>query len=94
MGSALVRESEGSATGDDDKIYFFFTENSQEQMPTYSNNKVARVARVCKVRCGGKGSAMFGVGWQCSWWVIASYHLYSSQGTCQHPIASQRDHLK
>ncbi|XP_046885064.1 semaphorin-4G-like isoform X2 [Hypomesus transpacificus] len=53
VGSALVRESEGSATGDDDKIYFFFTENSQEQMPTYSNNKVARVARVCKGDKGG-----------------------------------------
>lgn len=46
VGSALVRESLG---GDDDKIYFFFTERSQEQTTTYSHSRVARVARVCKV---------------------------------------------
>lgn len=50
MGSALVRESLDSSTGDDDKIYFFFTERSQEQTTTYSHSRVARVARVCKVR--------------------------------------------
>lgn len=49
VGSALVRESLGSSTGDDDKIYFFFTERSQEQTTTYSHSRVARVARVCKV---------------------------------------------
>lgn len=50
VGSALVRESLNSSTGDDDKIYFFFTERSQEQKTTYSHSRVARVARVCKVR--------------------------------------------
>lgn len=49
VGSVLVRESVGSSTGDDDKIYFFFTEISQQQTPTYSHSRVARVARVCKV---------------------------------------------
>lgn len=49
VGSALVTESFGSSTGDDDKIYFFFTERSQEQTTTYSHSRVARVARVCKV---------------------------------------------
>lgn len=49
MGSALVRESLDSSTADDDKIYFFFTERSQEQTTTYSHSRVARVARVCKV---------------------------------------------
>lgn len=49
MGSALVRESLGSSNGDDDKIYFFFTEKSQEQSTTYSHSRVARVARICKV---------------------------------------------
>lgn len=52
VGSALVRESLGSSTGDDDKIYFFFTERSQEQTTTYSHSRVARVARVCKVSAG------------------------------------------
>ncbi|CDQ63966.1 unnamed protein product [Oncorhynchus mykiss] len=52
VGSALVRESEGSTTGDDDKIYYFFTEKSQEQTPYYSHIRVARVGRVCKVRRG------------------------------------------
>lgn len=54
VGSALVRESLGSSTGDDDKIYFFFTERSQEQTTTYSHSRVARVARVCKVSAGWK----------------------------------------
>uniref|UniRef100_A0A3B4ZIY4 Semaphorin-4G-like n=1 Tax=Stegastes partitus TaxID=144197 RepID=A0A3B4ZIY4_9TELE len=53
VGSALVRESLGSSTGDDDKIYFFFTETSQEQTTTYSRSRVARVARVCKGDRGG-----------------------------------------
>ncbi|KAM4607200.1 semaphorin-4G-like [Polymixia lowei] len=53
VGSALVRESEGSSTGDDDKIYFFFTETNQEQM-SYSHSRVARVARVCKGDRGGR----------------------------------------
>ena len=91
MGSALVRESEGSATGDDDKIYFFFTENSQEQMPTYSNNKVARVARVCKVRCGGQclgsgGNVVGGLS------TVIIYILLRE--LAKHPIVSERDHLK
>lgn len=49
VGSALVRESLDSSTGDDDKLYFFFTERSQEQTSTYSRSRVAAVARVCKV---------------------------------------------
>ena len=48
MGSALLRENEGS--GDDDKIYWFFTERSQEQTPSYTASRVARVARICRVR--------------------------------------------
>ncbi|KPP74128.1 semaphorin-4G-like [Scleropages formosus] len=49
VGSALVRDSVNSSVGDDDKIYFFFTERSQEQSPFFSQTRVARVARVCKV---------------------------------------------
>lgn len=49
VGSALLRESVNSSVGDDDKIYFFFTERSQEQMAYPSRTKVSRVARVCKV---------------------------------------------
>ncbi|KAM3606395.1 uncharacterized protein V6R79_015215 [Siganus canaliculatus] len=54
VGSALVKESLDSSTGDDDKIYFFFTERSQEQTTTYSRSRVARVARVCKGDRGGR----------------------------------------
>ncbi|XP_034040072.1 semaphorin-4G-like [Thalassophryne amazonica] len=54
VGSALVRESGGSSTGDDDKIYFFFTERSQEQTMTYGHSRVTRVARVCKGDRGGR----------------------------------------
>ncbi|KAG7492581.1 hypothetical protein MATL_G00015820 [Megalops atlanticus] len=54
VGSALVRESVNSSIGDDDKIYFFFTERSQEPMPYFSQTRVARVARVCKGDWGGQ----------------------------------------
>ncbi|XP_058507957.1 semaphorin-4G-like [Solea solea] len=54
VGSALVRESLSSSIGDDDKIYFFFTERSPEQTTTYSHSRVARVARVCKGDRGGR----------------------------------------
>uniref|UniRef100_G3NZ63 Semaphorin 4G n=1 Tax=Gasterosteus aculeatus aculeatus TaxID=481459 RepID=G3NZ63_GASAC len=54
VGSALVRESLGSSTGDDDKIYYFFTEKSPEQTTTYRHSRVARVARVCKGDRGGR----------------------------------------
>uniref|UniRef100_A0A3P8Z3N4 Sema domain-containing protein n=1 Tax=Esox lucius TaxID=8010 RepID=A0A3P8Z3N4_ESOLU len=53
VSSALVRESEGRATGDDDKIYYFFTEKSQEQTLYYNHRRVARVGRVCKGDRGG-----------------------------------------
>ncbi|XP_035261023.1 semaphorin-4G [Anguilla anguilla] len=54
VGSTLVRESINSSIGDDDKIYFFFTEKSQESTPYFSQTKVARVARVCKSDWGGQ----------------------------------------
>ncbi|KAI7805964.1 semaphorin-4G [Triplophysa rosa] len=53
VGSALVRESVSSSVGEDDKIYFFFTEKSQELSPYFSHSRVARVARVCKSDRGG-----------------------------------------
>lgn len=49
VGSSLVKESLDSSTGDDDKLYFFFTERSHEEMSTYGQSRVATVARVCKV---------------------------------------------
>lgn len=51
MASAYVPESLGSPNGDDDKIYFFFSETGQE-FEFFENTIVSRVARVCKV-CGG-----------------------------------------
>lgn len=50
VGSALLKESINSSVGDDDKMYFFFTERSQEQIAYPSQTKVSRIARVCKVR--------------------------------------------
>ncbi|KPP68862.1 semaphorin-4C-like [Scleropages formosus] len=52
VGSALVRESSGSPEGDDDKIYFFFSERALE-LDCDSELIVARVARVCKGDLGG-----------------------------------------
>ncbi|CAL8304203.1 unnamed protein product [Lota lota] len=54
VGSALLKEHVNSSIGDDDKIYFFFTERSQEQMAYPSQTRVARVARVCKSDWGGQ----------------------------------------
>ncbi|XP_062934625.1 semaphorin-4C [Cynocephalus volans] len=52
VGSAYVPESVGSFTGDDDKIYFFFSERAVEY-DCYAEQVVARVARVCKGDLGG-----------------------------------------
>uniref|UniRef100_A0A8C1SFS7 Semaphorin 4G n=1 Tax=Cyprinus carpio TaxID=7962 RepID=A0A8C1SFS7_CYPCA len=53
VGSALVRKNVSSSVGDEDKIYFFFTEKSQDLSPYFSHSRVARVARVCKRDRGG-----------------------------------------
>lgn len=57
--SVLVRESKASAVGDDDKVYYFFTERAAEEgsgsfAQSRSSHRVARVARVCKGDLGGK----------------------------------------
>lgn len=52
VGSALLRDSVNSSIGDDDKLYFFFTEMNTEPTAYSSQTKVARVARVCKVKFG------------------------------------------
>ncbi|XP_012294781.2 semaphorin-4G isoform X3 [Aotus nancymaae] len=57
--SVLVRESKASAVGDDDKVYYFFTERATEEgsgsfPQSRSSHRVARVARVCKGDLGGK----------------------------------------
>ncbi|XP_061093895.1 semaphorin-4E-like [Conger conger] len=49
----VVRESEGSPEGDDDKVYMFFNENAVEY--DFPNKlMVSRVARVCKGDIGGQ----------------------------------------
>ncbi|XP_069488617.1 semaphorin-4F [Ambystoma mexicanum] len=50
VASSFVRES---VNGDDDKIYFFFTETAKEY-DFYKKVKVPRVARVCKGDVGGQ----------------------------------------
>ncbi|KAM9052600.1 semaphorin-4G isoform 5-T5 [Megaptera novaeangliae] len=57
--SVLVWESKASAVGDDDKVYYFFTERAAEEgsgsfAQSRSSHRVARVARVCKGDLGGK----------------------------------------
>lgn len=49
VSSAFIHEDEEyNPTGEDDKIYFFFTEVAKEY-DFYTKVKVPRVARVCKV---------------------------------------------
>lgn len=45
----VIRESKNSAEGEDDKIYYFFTEVSVEY-EFYGKLLIPRIARVCKVR--------------------------------------------
>ncbi|XP_029466118.1 semaphorin-4G [Rhinatrema bivittatum] len=53
--SVLVRESVNSIVGDDDKIYYFFTERAGEDSSSFlDKTQVARVARICKSDLGGK----------------------------------------
>lgn len=51
VGSAYIEESQpiGNPVGDDDKIYFFFSEAGKE-FDFFDNTIVSRIARVCKVR--------------------------------------------
>ncbi|XP_078079265.1 semaphorin-4G [Mustelus asterias] len=51
--SFLVTESVNSSMGDDDKIYFFFTEKLSEENTFNGKPLVTRVARVCKSDEGG-----------------------------------------
>ncbi|KAG8440622.1 hypothetical protein GDO86_006391 [Hymenochirus boettgeri] len=55
VGSAHVQESlpKGNPVGDDDKIYFFFSETAKE-FDYFENTIVSRIARVCKGDLGGK----------------------------------------
>ncbi|XP_028586282.2 semaphorin-4G isoform X3 [Podarcis muralis] len=58
VASVLVRESVRNPVGDDDKIYYFFTERAGEESTSVFDKaqvpRVARVARVCKNDIGGK----------------------------------------
>lgn len=51
VGSAYIKESlpRENPVGDDDKIYFFFSEVGKE-FDFFDNTIVSRIARVCKVR--------------------------------------------
>ncbi|GCB73636.1 semaphorin-4E [Scyliorhinus torazame] len=49
----VVRESEDAPDGDDDKIYFFFSETAVE-FEFYNKLVVSRIARVCKGDRGGQ----------------------------------------
>ncbi|CAG02365.1 unnamed protein product, partial [Tetraodon nigroviridis] len=55
VGSAYIEESQpmGNPVGDDDKIYFFFSEVGKE-FDFFDNTIVSRIARVCKGDKGGE----------------------------------------
>lgn len=57
VGSAFIQESlpKGNLVGDDDKIYFFFSEAGKE-FDFFDNTIVSRIARVCKVS-GARGQS-------------------------------------
>ncbi|XP_040536276.1 semaphorin-4B isoform X3 [Gallus gallus] len=55
VGSAFLQESlpAGNPDGDDDKVYFFFSETGKE-FDYFENTIVSRIARVCKGDQGGE----------------------------------------
>uniref|UniRef100_A0A8C0RB01 Semaphorin-4B n=3 Tax=Canis lupus familiaris TaxID=9615 RepID=A0A8C0RB01_CANLF len=53
VASAYIPESLNSLQGDDDKIYFFFSETGQE-FEFFENTIVSRIARICKGDEGGE----------------------------------------
>nr|XP_020032985.1 semaphorin-4B isoform X2 [Castor canadensis] len=53
VASAYIPESLGSLQGDDDKVYFFFSETGQE-FEFFESTIVSRVARICKGDEGGE----------------------------------------
>ncbi|XP_053437859.1 semaphorin-4B [Nycticebus coucang] len=53
VASAYIPESLGSLQGDDDKIYFFFSETGQE-FEFFESTIVSRIARICKGDEGGE----------------------------------------
>ncbi|XP_056137455.1 sema domain, immunoglobulin domain (Ig), transmembrane domain (TM) and short cytoplasmic domain, (semaphorin) 4Ba [Lampris incognitus] len=55
VGSAYIQESlpRGNLVGDDDKVYFFFSEVGKE-FDFFDNTIVSRIARVCKGDKGGE----------------------------------------
>ncbi|XP_029944283.1 semaphorin-4B [Salarias fasciatus] len=55
VGSSYIEESQpiGNPVGDDDKIYFFFSEAGKE-FDFFDNTIVSRIARVCKGDRGGE----------------------------------------
>lgn len=63
VGSAYLRESlpAGNPEGDDDKVYFFFSETGKE-FDYFENTIVSRIARVCKVGAGQRGCVWWGCG--------------------------------
>lgn len=66
VGSAYLRESlpAGNPEGDDDKVYFFFSETGKE-FDYFENTIVSRIARVCKVGSGSHPPC-FGYCFPCS----------------------------
>ncbi|XP_021564204.1 semaphorin-4B [Carlito syrichta] len=52
VASAYIPESLGNLQGDDDKIYFFFSETGQE-FEFFEKTIVSRIARICKGDKGG-----------------------------------------
>lgn len=92
VGSAYVPESLGSVTGDDDKVYFFFSERAVEY-DCYTEQVVARVARICKVQkpaavSAGCSAGRAGQGSP----PVSPCHLPGRRGGCADPT-EEVDHV-
>lgn len=75
VGSAYLRESlpAGNPEGDDDKVYFFFSETGKE-FDYFENTIVSRIARVCKVGTRQQWGLCLGcdslLGWGRMWTIL------------------------
>lgn len=91
VGSAFLQESlpAGNPDGDDDKVYFFFSETGKE-FDYFENTIVSRIARVCKVgarQWGGRNAHLErgeDMGLPCVCISAGSQTLW--EGTCRRPF--------
>ncbi|KTG31322.1 hypothetical protein cypCar_00016825 [Cyprinus carpio] len=86
----VIREGQNSPDGDDDKIYYFFTEVSVEY-EFFGKLLIPRIARVCKFMTVGLGNV--GLSAVCAY-NMSSVHEVFSKGKYMQKVTVEQSHTK